>query len=895
MSKGSRSTWLLGACATAALVVASQPCQAQAPRTASFNIAEGEMRPAIDTWMRQSGREVIYRVEDVQGLRTRGVSGVMDSDLALERTLAGSGLTSRRDTSGALAIIRQSDARSQAETGLVATQIEDVIVTARRTEERSQDVPVAVSAFSQESLREKGIQTATDLQNFTPSLTVLGHVSRNQEEFTLRGMGGSGGFGTGSGPGVVAYFAETPNSASGPGVFYDLQSLQVLKGPQGTLFGRNSTGGAVLIEPRRPDYSGLNGYAEGIVGNFSRRSGEAAINLPLIEDRLAVRLAARFDQREGYARDVLSGREYLNRDNWGVRLGIRFDPTPWFSNYTVASYNEVNENGGGTVLLAVNPASTFGSLMTPFLAAQQSRSVRETALSTITKDELKTFLFLNNSEFRLRDGLTLKNIISYAGRQGNTASDGDASPLEISDLVGALPGSYNTDLRTFTEEVQLRYETDRFDVQVGAFYLKEDTPDDGLTFQTINPLQAPLGIAATTVILPFSPFFYPVLSVQDRAEVHGDSRAVYAQTNVNLTSSLTATAGLRWTWDTYGGHISSYLPASSFSNFVANAPPALLPTALLTQALASDLCVYDAFLAVARGQTPSVRFPNCSYPGFEGESDGATWQLGLDWRADPDTLVYVVSRRGYKSGGTNPVVTILSPLGQDDPLFPFKPETVTDLELGLKRDWSWDNGVSARTNIAAFYTWYDDIQVIQRQVFIGSDIATNAQKAHVLGVEFEGLLKFGDRFALGATYSYNSAEYDEWQTLATPGSPSQDYSGTPFLYVPSSKFSLDGRLALPMPVELGDLGLRVTYSWQDDLKVSPDPQPFDTIPSYALVNLRLEWDNVGGRPIDIALYGTNVTDEEYRVTSNNAYTTSGRVSSIYGEPAQYGLSVRARY
>ena len=98
-----------------------------------------------------------------------------------------------------------------------------------------------------------------------------------------------------------------------------------------------------------------------------------------------------------------------------------------------------------------------------------------------------------------------------------------------------------------------------------------------------------------------------------------------------------------------------------------------------------------------------------------------------------------------------------------------------------------------------------------------------------------------------------------------------------------------------MPVELGDLGLRVTYSWQDDLKVSPDPQPFDTIPSYALVNLRLEWDNVGGRPIDIALYGTNVTDEEYRVTSNNAYTTSGRVSSIYGEPAQYGLSVRARY
>jgi len=892
MSNGFYSSWLLGACATAALVVVAQPCVAQA-QTAAFSIPPGEMRPAIETWIRQSGRQVLYRVEDVRGLRTRGAQGVMDADAALERILAGSGLASRRDASGALAIVRDLSPRIEAAAS--ASQLEDIVVTARRTEERSQDVPVAVSAFSQDSLREKGIQTATDLQNFTPSLTVLGHVSRNQEEFTLRGMGGSGGFGTGSGTGVVAYFAEVPNSASGPGVFYDLQSLQVLKGPQGTLFGRNSTGGAVLIEPRRPDFNGVGGYAEGIVGSLNRRSGEAAINAPIIHDVLSVRLAARFDKRDGYSHDAVTGREYLNRDNWGVRLGVRYEPTSWFSNYTAASYNEVNENGGGTVLLAVNPASTFAALMTPYLTAQQARGPRETALSTLTKDELKTFLFLNSSEFRLSDQLTLKNIVSYAGRQGNTASDGDATPLPISDLVGALPGSYNTDLRTFTEEIQLRYETDRFDVQAGAFYLKERTPGDSLTFQTINPMQAPLGIAATTIVLPVEPYLFPILSVQDRAEVHGDSKAVYAQTNVKLTPSLTATAGLRWTWDTYGGHISSYLPASSFDNFVANAPAALLPTALLTQALASDLCVYDAYLAVTLGQTPTLRYPDCTYPGFEGKSDGATWQLGLDWRVDPQTLVYAVSRRGYKSGGTNPVVTILSPLGQNDPLFPFNPEKVTDLELGLKRDWRWDNGVSARTNLAAFYTWYDDIQVVQRQVFLGSDIATNAQKAHVLGLEFEGLVRIGDRFTLGATYSYNSAEYDEWQTLATPSAPSQDYSGTPFLYVPRSKFSLDGRLALPMPVELGDLGLRVTYSWQDELHVAPDTQPFDTIPSYALVNLRLEWNDVGGRPIDIALYGTNITDEEYRVTSNNAYTTSGRVSSIYGEPAQYGLSVRVRY
>ena len=95
----------------------------------------------------------------------------------------------------------------------------------------------------------------------------------------------------------------------------------------------------------------------------------------------------------------------------------------------------------------------------------------------------------------------------------------------------------------------------------------------------------------------------------------------------------------------------------------------------------------DAFLAVTLGQLPTLKYPNCSYPGFDGESDGPTWQLGLDYQLDDDTLIYGVTRRGYKSGGTNPVVTILSPLGQNDPLFAFKPEEVTDLEFGFKRDW----------------------------------------------------------------------------------------------------------------------------------------------------------------------------------------------------------------
>ncbi len=770
-----------------------------------------------------------------------------------------------------------------------------VIVTARRVEERAEDVPISLTAFGQEDLREKGIGSATDLQNFTPSLTVLGHVSRNQEDFTLRGMGGNGGAGTGSGPGVVAYFAEVPNTASGPGIFYDLQSLQVLKGPQGTLFGRNSTGGAVLIEPKHPDLDEFSGYYEHTLGSLNRNSANGAVNIPIIPGELALRIAGQFDKRDGYARDAVTGREYLNRDNWSARVGLEWQPSDSFKNYTAVSYKAIDENGGGTTLIAVNPTKTYGPLLAPLLAEQQARSVRDVSLSVNTFDIGRSLLVLNSTEWNINDEVTLKNIISYGERKSSTASDSDSSRLAISDLHGAFPGQYNVNLRTFTEEIQLRYEHDWLNLQTGLFYLKDSTPNDSLTFRTTNVMQAPFGIAATPIVLPVSPYIFPVESVQDKAEVHGDSKAAYAQAEFAITPELTATAGFRWTWDTYGGHISSYLPAASFANFVAQAPPALQGVALQTQALASGLCVYDAFIAVTNGQLPTLKYPNCSYPGFDGKSDGSTWQLGLDWKPSDDLLLYAVSRRGYKSGGINPVVLILSPLGENDPLFPFKPEKVTDLEVGVKRAWSLANDVDLTTNLAAFYSWYNDIQVVQRQVFIGSDAATNAEKAHVLGLEFSGQLHLWDALTIGATYSYNEAKYDEWNTLPTSTTPSQDFSSTPFLYVPKNKYSIDATYSVPLTGNMGDLAFKAMWSWQDEQRVAPDAQPFDTIPAYGLLGFRIEWNEVAGQPIDLALFGANVTDEVYQVTANPAYNTSGWTGAIYGEPEQYGISARVHF
>lgn len=880
----------------------------------AFNIAPGEMRSALEQWSRQSGRELMYRIEDVRGLRSPGVKANLAPQKALAALLAGSGLVMRVDNSGATAIVRNSAAQRPVSDAASAQAeqpggITDIVVTARRTEERSQRVPVSITAFNQDNLREKGISTGTDLQNFTPSLSVVGDVARNQETYSIRGMGGNGGPGTGSGPGVVGYFAEVPSSVSGPGNFYDLASLQVLKGPQGTLFGRNTTGGAVLLEPQRPKMNVVDGYVDLTFGNFARKSGQGALNIPIVDDVLAVRIAGQFDKRDGYVRDLVTGRDYLNRNNYSLRLGVQFNPTDTLSNYTAISYADVKEHGGGSILLAVNPNRPYAALLQPYLAAQQARGVRRTALSVSTREVAKNLLILNNTQWQPTDTLTIKNIVSYARSRSTSATDRDATPLQIADLLGAYPGSYNNNLRTITEELQVRYERGPLRLQFGGFFLDQKTPSD-LTFATVNPMQVggilgggPLFIPpALQPLLGLSGPLAPALTLQPSAHVDGRSKALYAQAQYKVTPELTATAGFRWTWDRFGGNIQSYQAASSYEIFNKLAALGVINSAQAAQivGLNSNLCVYDAYQAVAAGGFPTRRYPDCTTPTFNGKSDGPTWQLGLDWQADPQTLFYAVSRRGYKSGASNAIVSLF--LGEAHPLFAVQPEKVTDAEIGLKRDWTLGD-VRARTNISAFYTWYSDIQVVQRAAIAGADILTNAQKARVMGLEFEGVLVPFKGFTLSAVYSYNSAKYLAYDTIAIPAipqaltaaQPSRDLSGTPFSFVPKHKIGLNGRVALPIPASEGEMAASANWSYQSSQRVTPENQPFDTIAGYSLVSLRLDWKNARGAPLDLSIYGNNIFNKEYRITANPSYNNSGFINSIYGEPATYGVQLRYRF
>ncbi|HEX4504206.1 MAG TPA: TonB-dependent receptor plug domain-containing protein, partial [Alphaproteobacteria bacterium] len=296
--------------------------------------------------------------------------------------------------------------------------VEEVIVTARRKEERLQAVPVAVTAFDPVQLKDRNITSAQDLGLYVPSL-VINNNAGIAPGFVLRGQGST----LGAGPGVVAYFAEVPiiggqnatgafQGGTGPGQYYDLENVQVLKGPQGTLFGRNTTGGAVLFTPQKPK-DDFDGYGQLTLGDYDWREEEAALNIPLVPDRLLLRVAGDVSMRDGYTRDVgpfFPGRDYDNRDYWAFRLSLVARPSDDFENYLIASSLYTHENGTGGSIFAVKPGglavSAFPAIA-DYLAVQQGLGPRATELSGAQIEKQWTYGVIDIARLDVDDTLTI--------------------------------------------------------------------------------------------------------------------------------------------------------------------------------------------------------------------------------------------------------------------------------------------------------------------------------------------------------------------------------------------------------------------------------------------------------------------------------------------------------
>jgi iron complex outermembrane recepter protein len=709
--------------------------------------------------------------------------------------------------------------------------LEEIVVTARRREENLQEVPISVTAFSPETLAEMRIADRTDLANFTPSLiSITGGYPKEFAFFALRGQGPA----FGSVPGTYPYFAEVANAITidgRVGTYHDLANVQVLAGPQGTLFGKNATGGNILFEPQRPT-NNFGGYVQGEIGNLENRRAEFALNVPIVDDRVLFRIAGERGVREGYTKDVgpiFNGKDYDNLDYGSLRASLILRPTETIELYTVARAYKSENNGTGTVLTQFNPAlgaefgfpavGLFPGLATA-VAEQRARGPRRVAYDLDQYSDTEYWQIINHATIKLGDNLTLKNIISYSEFEQSYGYDYDATIFPIA-------GQRNVDDPNlaptfFTEELQLQGQAfdGALDFVLGGYYDKADQHRETAGLFTQFPISLLIG--------PIPASF----------ESTAESRALFAQgtldlASVGLAEGLSLTAGYRYTWEEIG---------------------------------------------------TAFEITGVSSTSGQAEFDYGSYNLTLDYAVTPDVHVYGTIRDAYKAGGVN------GPVPEGSPFRTFPPEHLEDVEVGLKSQFRVGD-VGVRANVAVYRGDYEDIQRTTAELVSGAilNVTRSAAKGRVQGAEFNGVLSPGGGLTFTGSYSYIDSEYTE----VADASAGALLSGVPFPYTPKHKFALGVSWEHTLD-GFGELDLSANLASQSSFSTAQNNlAQVRTLPGYETLSLRAALREVAGRPIDLVAFVANATDEEYASGLADFYNIGGgTVAYTYGEPRTYGVQVR---
>ena len=706
----------------------------------------------------------------------------------------------------------------------------DIIVTARRSSEAIQRVPISITAIDAGTLNRGTVSSIRDIQYLSPSLSASTNNTRNTDNLSLRGVGTT--FGTD--PAVVAYFAEVPlpGGGGGAGNLFDLANVQVLNGPQGTLFGRNTTGGAVLFEPQRP-VDRVEGEIMVGYGSYNNFEQQAVINVPVIPGVLAIRAGISHRTRDGYTIDVNTGRDYDNVNYFTGRLSVLFTPSQGIENLTILNFLDRDEHGGSSQLSLVNPGF-YGSAFDAVLAQQATYGPRRVALDGAQLDRQKIFMVLNRTKIDLAPNLTLKNIFSYSTFRNTSLIDVDGSVIDaISYFPTGLPGGLqNNGTPAFdqvTEELQLAGKAagGMLDWTIGG-YFQHNTPKANLTLQQLGIFGAP-----------------------PEYQSQGDdllSKAAYAQATLDFGAlspsleGLKATGGIRFTRDRRKDYADRYYS-------VPGSPCEYLPDSA----------------------------PNCRYDFAPKTFTATTWTAGLTYQVTPTTMLYATARRGFKSGGINltaPPQTAIST---------FAPETVDDIEIGAKTKTHLGT-MPFSASIALFRDKFHDIQRALLYPANGSFALyiANASSATIKGVEAQVDLEPVDGLRLGARYSYLHSEYGHFvDTLGT------DFTGLPLPYTPKHKLTLLAGYTRDLG-HTGTLDLQATYAYQSDYRNLDAFDPDIVIKGYGLLSLSAGLKNIGQTGLDLSVFATNVTNKTYRIGGGNYYYSLGFTTSIYGEPRMVG-------
>ena len=773
-----------------------------------------------------------------------------------------------------------------------------IIVTARRVEERLQDVPISISVVDQDRLTKSNISSTEDLARVVPGLNVQSRYSAEQSTFSIRGF--SQELRTSSSVGT--YFGEVVaprgggaslqgGDGAGPGALFDLQNVQVLKGPQGTLFGRNTTGGAVLLTPRKPT-SEFEGYVEASYGNLDMKRIQAVVNAPLA-DWAKLRLGIDRQVRDGYQHNVsgIGPKDFSNISYTALRGSLVLDLASNLENYTIVSYMNSDNNGQIAQLFRANPNAGLGPLALAQVARLNASGDKYQVEQKLANPRSWTrqFQVINTTKWLATDNLTVKNIVSYSTFQQILRQDVFSTNFLVPNTTnpfGSVQTAYSfnpgglltNDQKNFTEELQLQGTSadSKLNYQVGLYY-EHSTPNapTGSLTPSIGAIcsLAPYNTVADVRCLP------PGLQTgtgtinQTIGSIEYTNMAAYAQATYAFTEQFKATGGIRYTYDRSKG-----VSTGTLYQFASTTPGAFG-----TAQLAGCQPLYAQYTA-------------CTFTG-RTSTKRPTWTLNLQYAPNEDLMLYGTYSRGYRQGAVAPFSAGGNPT--------FGPEKVDNFELGAKA--SFRGAISGNVNVAAFYSNLTNQQLqvgLQTSTGVSATSIFNAGKSRIAGVEVDGALKFSDFFRVTASATYLDTKL---KTISLPSTfpgftvvlPSA-LAGDPLPYSPKWGVNVGGVVTLPVPESVGKVELSAAYRYNSAYATSASSSEVPGVGSILAsavkqLDLNLDWRDVAGAPVDIAVFGSNVTNQFTSTLITPLYGNFGFDTRNIGAPRTYGVRVKLRF
>jgi outer membrane receptor protein involved in Fe transport len=748
--------------------------------------------------------------------------------------------------------------------GAQAQVLEEVIVTAQKREQNLQDVPVAVSAFTGEMLAQSGVRDMFELQANAPSLRVGQTQNSSTATFGIRGVfTSSQNFGLESSVGLYVDGVYRARQSSMINNLVDVASVEVLRGPQGTLFGRNTPAGAVSVYSAKPDHEGT-GYLQATGGDYSLFSAQGALSFSAIEDVLAFRVTGFSMQRDGFVSDIALGDDKMyDRDRWGLRGQALWTPNDDLTVHIIADTSDIDEICCGSNSWKNNfeadgvPGKTGTDVIAESLGATVIRVEdfydRETAFNYLPESSNEDAGLSVQIDWQTENFL-VTSITAYREFESFDSVDSDFMDID------AVNRTNDQDQDQFSQELRISHDYDRFNYVLGLYYFTQNL--DAFTTTTVGDATAPL------VSLPPNAFIAGAGSTNTAEQEH-ESYAAFGQFDYSFSEAFLLTAGLRWTKE----------DKDMTNTFAEDAPPALNPL----------LDNWGFYFFPPLAPRPDV--------DEDIDDDEVTGTAKLSWFAKDTVMFYASYGTGYKAGGVN--------TDRIDAAIPtvFGPETSEAYEIGMKADFPEQ---ALRLNVAVHRTDTDDLQTIS---FQGTGFALqNAGTAETKGVEVDLFWQATEALSLTLAYAYNDAEYADFENgdcqIATPwhtglpdpgdnGDGSCDRSGG----MVSSNPENVGVIAANYEFGLGNSAtgfIYGEYSYNDERMTDVNNDPLKLDSDYSLVNVRagVTFDKYD---ITLTAWGRNITDEEWTGTIADGVAQDGKLTAYYTDPATWGVTARMNF